>query len=155
MRQGVPLLISDSPYIGTGMEAKVAQDSRAVCRVGGCRDRLPQLLQRVDGGDEGRQAAGLRDREFLSQPLFGQVDNASKGSTSIRLRKFMRSNAGTCMNQKPLVRRGEKVKEGDVLADGPNTAAMGNWRWAGISWWPSCHGTATTLRTPLPFPREW
>jgi DNA-directed RNA polymerase subunit beta len=60
------------------------------------------------------------DAEFLADP-FCVKHNPDKGVFSLPLRKFMRSNAGTCMNQKPLVRRGDVVKPGDVLADGPCT----------------------------------
>ena len=117
-RQGVPLLISDSPYVGTGMEAKVAQDSRAVMVAEGNGVVAAATAEMIVTTKDGKLPA--TDREFLSDP--GSVKpNASKGIHVYPLRKFMRSNAGTCMNQKPIVRLGDKVKEGDILADGPNT----------------------------------
>ncbi len=63
------------------------------------------------------------------------------------LRKFMRSNAGTCINQKPIVKRGQHVKKGQVIADGPNTDKA-NWRSAATCSSRSCRGTVTTSRTP-------
>ena len=59
----------------------------------------------------------------------------------------MRSNAGTCFNQKPIVQTGQKVKKGDVLADGPATA-QGELALGATCSWRSCRGAATTSRTP-------
>tara|TARA_R110002096_G_scaffold159011_4_gene324611 strand:- start:20506 stop:24342 length:3837 start_codon:yes stop_codon:yes gene_type:complete len=117
-RQGVPLLISDSPYIGTGMEAKVAQDSRAVMVAEGDGIVAAATAEMIVTTKDGKLP--VTDREFLSNPN-SVKPNKSKGIFIYPLRKFMRSNAGTCMNQKPIVRLGEKIKEGDILADGPNT----------------------------------
>ncbi len=117
-RQGVPLLISDSPYIGTGMEAKVAQDSRAVIVAEGPGVVAAATAEMIVTTKDGKLP--VTDREFLSNPN-SVKPNASKGIHVYPLRKFMRSNAGTCMNQKPIVRLGDKIKEGDILADGPNT----------------------------------
>lgn len=117
-RQGVPLLESDSPYIGTGLEGKAARDSRAV------------IVAEADGivaASTGEVIITTRDGElpiadekFLSDPMTIK-SNPAEGMIVYPLRKFMRSNAGTCINQKPLVLRGQKIKAGDVLADGPNT----------------------------------
>ncbi|MEM7010268.1 MAG: DNA-directed RNA polymerase subunit beta [Verrucomicrobiota bacterium] len=117
-RQGVPLLVSDSPYIGTGMEAKVAQDSRAVVVSEGNGTVAAATAEMIVVTKDGKLPVG--EREFLSNPNCVK-HNESKGIFAYPLRKFMRSNAGTCMNQKPIVKRGDKVKEGDILADGPNT----------------------------------
>ncbi|MGJ8671562.1 DNA-directed RNA polymerase subunit beta [Rubritalea sp.] len=117
-RQGVPLLVSEAPFVGTGLEAKAAQDSRAV----------------IISESEGIVAAStgevivvskdgllpVSDEKFLSDSSAVTTD-FDKGVFVYPLRKFMRSNAGTCMNQKPVVHRGDKVKIGSVLADGPNT----------------------------------
>jgi DNA-directed RNA polymerase subunit beta len=119
-RQGVPLLITEAPIIGTGLEGKAARDSRAViCAEKDCKGKVAAASAEViiitkDG------KLPCTDAEFLADP-FCVKHNPDKGVFSLPLRKFMRSNAGTCMNQKPLVRRGDVVKPGDVLADGPCT----------------------------------
>jgi DNA-directed RNA polymerase subunit beta len=119
-RQGVPLLITEAPIIGTGLEGKAARDSRAViCAEKDCKGKVAAASAEViiitkDG------KLPCTDAEFLADP-FCVKHNPEKGVFSLPLRKFMRSNAGTCMNQKPLVRRGDVVKPGDVLADGPCT----------------------------------
>jgi len=117
-RQGVPLLISDSPYVGTGMEGKVARDSRAVVVAEGDGVVAAATAEAVIVTKDGKLP--VSDREFLANPA-SVKPNASKGIYFYPLRKFMRSNSGTCMNQKPIVQRGDKIKTGDVLADGPNT----------------------------------
>jgi len=109
-RQGVPLLISESPLVGTGMEAKVARDSRAV------------IVAEADG----IVASVTADQIIVSRD--GEVPESKKrlkhdpadGVQLFDLRKFMRSNAGTCVNQRPIVKKGEKVAKGQVIADGPN-----------------------------------
>jgi DNA-directed RNA polymerase subunit beta len=116
----VPLLITEAPIIGTGLEGKAARDSRAViCAEKDCKGKVAAASAEViiitkDG------KLPCTDAEFLADP-FCVKHNPDKGVFSLPLRKFMRSNAGTCMNQKPLVRRGDVVKPGDVLADGPCT----------------------------------
>jgi DNA-directed RNA polymerase subunit beta len=109
-RQGVPLLISESPLVGTGMEGKVARDSRAV------------IVAEADG----IVASVTADQIIVSKD--GEVPESKKrlrhdpadGVQLFDLRKFMRSNAGTCVNQRPIVKKGEKVAKGQVIADGPN-----------------------------------
>ncbi|MEQ1861169.1 MAG: DNA-directed RNA polymerase subunit beta [Chthoniobacteraceae bacterium] len=109
-RQGVPLLVSEAPIIGTGMEGKVARDSRAV----------------IVAESEGRIASVTGDMIIvtsdgdLPDSKKGPKHDPDKGVYLYDLRKFMRSNAGTCINQRPVVKRGQKVKKGDVLADGAN-----------------------------------
>ena len=110
-RQGVPLLVSESPLVGTGMEGKVARDSRAV------------IVAEGDG------IAASVTADFIIVTKDGQMPDPKKrlrhdpdnGVYVYELRKFMRSNAGTCVNQKPIIKKGKKIKAGDVLADGPNT----------------------------------
>lgn len=110
-RQGVPLLCSESPLVGTGIEGKVARDSRAVV---------------VAEGD-GKVASVTADCIIITPD--GQIpegkkkikDDPQHGIYVYELRKFMRSNAGTCINQKPIVKKGDKIKKGMVIADGPNT----------------------------------
>jgi DNA-directed RNA polymerase subunit beta len=109
-RQGVPLLISESPIIGTGLEGKVARDSRAVvvCEGDGIVASVTgdMILITPDGEiPEGKKKL---------------KHNPDEGIYMYELRKFMRSNASTCVNQKPIIKRGQKVKRGDVVADGPN-----------------------------------
>ncbi|HEY5891694.1 MAG TPA: DNA-directed RNA polymerase subunit beta [Chthoniobacterales bacterium] len=110
-RQGVPLLVSESPLVGTGLEGKVARDSRAV------------VVSESDG-----IAASVTAEQILVTPD-GKIPDtkrklktdAANGIYLYELRKFMRSNAGTCVNQKPIIKKGESVKKGQVIADGPNT----------------------------------
>jgi len=96
-RQAVPLLISESPIVGTGIEYKAAKDSGITVVA-----RNEGIVEKVTG-DEIR----IRTND-------NKVD-------VYKLRKFKRTNGGTCINQRPVVVRGEKVKEGELLADGPST----------------------------------
>ena len=106
-RQAVPLLRAEAPLIGTGMEHITAKDSGAVviCRRTGVVDSVDstRIIVRVEG-DSGD---GKKVREA--------------GVDIYTLTKFKRSNQNTCINQVPIVRRGERVVKGQVLADGPCT----------------------------------
>ncbi len=106
-RQAVPLLRADSPYVGTGMERVTARDSGAVvlCKRSGVVDSVDseRIIVRVEGSSH----EGQLSREV--------------GADIYTLTKFKRSNQNTCINQKPIVAQGERVKKGDVLADGPCT----------------------------------
>jgi DNA-directed RNA polymerase subunit beta len=117
-RQGVPLLISDAPYVGTGLEEKAARDSRAVIVAeadGICAASTAEvIITTLDG------KLPVTDERFLSDPE-SVKSKPDKGVFVYPLRKFMRSNAGTCINQKPLVYGGDKIKNGQIIADGPNT----------------------------------
>ena len=111
-RQGVPLLVSESPIVGTGMEGKVARDSRAV------------VLSEFSG----KVAEVTADRIIVTKdgepPNQKKIKHDPDNEVGIyELRKFMRSNAGTCINQRPIVKKGQHVKKGQVIADGPNTEA--------------------------------
>ncbi len=117
-RQGVPLLVSDSPYIGTGLEAKTARDSRAVVVSELDGIVAAATAEMIVTTPDGKMP--VADEKFLSDPESVKT-NLDKGIMAYPLRKFMRSNAGTCINQKPIVKKGQKIKKGDVLADGPNT----------------------------------
>ncbi len=101
-RQAVPLIRPQAPYVGTGMEAITAQDSGAVvvCRRAGVVDLVDSQRIIVRVGAEGRE-------DF--------------GADIYNLIKFKRSNQNTCINQKPVVRKGQRVEIGQVLADGPCT----------------------------------
>jgi len=95
-RQAVPLLKTDSPMVGTGMEYRAAKDSGIV------------VISEEDGTIEKVTADEI-------------VVKSKKGLKTYKLRKFKRTNGGTCINQRPIVVKGEKVKAGDVIADGPST----------------------------------
>jgi DNA-directed RNA polymerase subunit beta len=112
-RQGVPLIRSEAPLVGTGLEGKVARDSKAV------------ITAEADGivtSVTAEQIVVTRDGK-LPEVKKKLVSRPDEGLYVYELRKFMRSNAGTCINQKPIVRKGDKVKAGRVIADGPNTDA--------------------------------
>ncbi|MGC6425493.1 MAG: DNA-directed RNA polymerase subunit beta [Akkermansiaceae bacterium] len=117
-RQGVPLLVSDSPYIGTGLEEKAARDSRAVIVAEADGVVAAATGEFIITTKDGKLP--VSDERFLSEPEAIKSD-PGKGTFVYPLRKFMRSNSGSCINQKPLVRTGQKVKNGDIIADGPNT----------------------------------
>ena len=111
-RQGVPLLQSESPFVGTGLEERIARDSKIVV--------LAEEVGIVASADAKRIIVtkdGEIPRNFDKSPK----SDPKNGVHVYELRKFMRSNAGTCFNQRPVVKRGQKVKAGDVLADGPCT----------------------------------
>ena len=97
-RQAVPLLVTEAPYVGTGIEYKAACDSGAV------------LLAKAAGTIEFIDAQYIRVRRDDN----GELDE-------YKLLKFKRSNQGTCINQRPIVAHGEHVEAGEVLADGPST----------------------------------
>ena len=105
-RQGVPLIRGEAPLVGTGMERVTARDSGAVvlCKRDGIVDQVDseRIIVRVESDH-----SGVLSREV--------------GADIYTLIKFKRSNQNTCINQKPLVRVGDRVKKGQVLADGPCT----------------------------------
>ncbi|MBQ8631606.1 MAG: DNA-directed RNA polymerase subunit beta [Alphaproteobacteria bacterium] len=101
-RQGVPLLRSEAPLVGTGMEAAVAKDSGAtvVCKYDGVVDAVDANRIVVRSHNENTKDVGVE---------------------IYKLQKFRRSNQNTCINQVPLVKVGDEVKAGDIMADGPCT----------------------------------
>src|SRR3970282_1369019 len=107
-RQSVPLLRAEAPLVGTGMEAVTARDSGAVvvCKRSGIVDNIDseRIIVRVEGDH-----SGVLSREV--------------GADIYQLIKFKRSNQNTCISQKPIVKAGQEVRAGDVLADGPSTQA--------------------------------
>jgi len=117
-RQGVPLLVSESPLVGTGLEGKAARDSRAVVVAEADGVVAAATAEIIVTTTDGKLP--VSEEKFLSDPEAVKT-NVAKGIFAYPLRKFMRSNAGTCINQKPIVRLGQKIKKGHVLADGPNT----------------------------------
>ncbi len=117
-RQGVPLLEPEAPFVGTGMESKAARDSRAVVVSESAGKVAAATATHIVISQDG--ALPCSDEEFFLHPD-GVASDPENGRYVYPLRKFMRSNAGTCNNQKPLVRRGDRVKKGQLLADGPAT----------------------------------
>ncbi len=103
-RQAVPLIRSDAPLVGTGMEAVVARDS-GVCQVA-------RRSGRVDHVDASRIVVRVNAEE---------IDDSGSQVDMYRLSKYQRSNHSTCFNQKAIVQVGDIVEKGDVLADGPST----------------------------------
>ena len=98
-RQAVPLMITDAPIIGTGMEHKAAKDSGVV------------VVSKNDGKVVSVQSSDI----IIKRDDNGTLDKYS-------LIKFKRSNQGTCLNQKPLVKKGDQVKKGEIIADGASTS---------------------------------
>ena len=111
-RQGVPLLKADSPFVGTGIEERVARDSKTVCV-----SEHDGIVASVDADRIVVTEDGELPNHFFNKP---ESDEA-KGVFVTELRKFMRSNSGTCFNQKPIVIKGQPVKAGEIIADGPCT----------------------------------
>ncbi len=101
-RQAVPLIQADAPLVGTGMEAAVARDSGATIIA-----RRAGVVDQIDGARIVVRATN--------------DDGTTKGVDIYRLRKFMRSNQSTCINQRPLVKVGDVVQEQEIIADGPST----------------------------------
>ncbi len=96
-RQAVPLMITESPIVGTGIEYRAAKDSGITVTA-----KNEGVVEKVSGD------------EII-------VRNKNNVLDKYKLRKFKRTNGGTCINQRPIVTKGERVKVGDILADGPST----------------------------------
>lgn len=103
-KQAVPLLVPESPIVGTGMEYVNGKDSGAavICRHNG-------IVERV----EAKEVVIRRISEVDGKEVEGDTD-------TYRLQKFQRTNQGTCYNQRPIVKEGDRVTRGEVLADGPS-----------------------------------
>jgi DNA-directed RNA polymerase subunit beta len=106
-RQSVPLLVAEAPFVGTGMEGVTARDSGAVI--------LAKRNGIIDSVDSERIIVRVEGEHHPTQ-LSREV-----GSDIYQLTKFKRSNQNTCINQKPIVRQGDRVLKGQVIADGPCT----------------------------------
>lgn len=102
-RQAVPLVKSEAPFVGTGIEYRVATDSKAT-------------IQAVNDG-----VVTQVDSTRIVVQTTGKKAKSATGVDIYRLQKYVRSNQDTCINQKPIVNVGDKVKAGDILADGPCT----------------------------------
>jgi DNA-directed RNA polymerase subunit beta len=109
-RQAVPLLFTDAPLVGTGLEAKVARDSGAVitARRGG---EVVHVTADEIVIDTGSVAAGTTDEPLAKLAQFDRY----------KLKKFWRTNQDTAINQRPLVKLGQRVEQGAIIADGPST----------------------------------
>ena len=103
MRQAVPLIRAEAPFVGTGMEATVARDSGATVIA-----RRSGVIDQVDAG-----RIVIREMDFATE--------SETGVEIYRLSKFQRSNQSTCIIQRPLVKVGDRVQKGDIIADGPST----------------------------------
>jgi DNA-directed RNA polymerase subunit beta len=110
-RQAVPLLLSEAPLVATGLEERVARDSRAVIVA-----EEPGKVASVNGS----QIIVTRDGKLPEGKKKLRHDPAA-GVHLYTVRKFMRSNAATCINQKILVAKGDTIKKGQIIADGPCT----------------------------------
>ncbi len=110
-RQAVPLLRADSPIVGTGLEEKVARDSRTIIVAEGSG-----VIEYVDANE-----IVVRYDKRLDDESEGSLIDVDETLKSYKLIKFFRSNQDTCLNQKPIVNVGQRVKKGDVLADGSST----------------------------------
>ena len=102
-RQAVPLLRADAPLVGTGMEAIVARDSGATVTA-----RRDGIIDQVDANRIVVRATDIKEDNRSTVDIYS-------------LYKFQRSNQNTCINQRPLVRIGDEVSAGDIIADGPST----------------------------------
>jgi DNA-directed RNA polymerase subunit beta len=102
-RQAVPLVRAEAPFVGTGMEGVVARDSGAAIAA-----RRTGVVDQVDATRIVIRATG-------------EMDPTKPGVDIYRLMKYQRSNQNTCINQRPLVKVGDQVEKGDIIADGPST----------------------------------
>ncbi|MBD1155174.1 DNA-directed RNA polymerase subunit beta [Pelagibacterales bacterium SAG-MED18] len=103
MRQAVPLLKPESPLVGTGIESDVALDSGVTIVA-----KRDGIVDKIDG-------------KRIVIKVTEETEFSESGVDIYNLQKFKRSNQNTCINQRPLVRVGDKVKSGDIIADGPST----------------------------------
>ena len=110
-RQAVPLLVTEAPFVATGLEERVARDSRAVIVAEEAGKVASVTGSQIIITEDGKLPEGKKRIKHDPQ----------KGVWVYQVRKFMRSNAATCINQKILVKKGEHIKKGQVIADGPCT----------------------------------
>ncbi len=105
-RQAVPLLTTDSPLVGTGLEERLAIDSRTV----------------VTAQEAGFVANASAEEIVITSDGLPLDETAEPEQAKVyRMNKFLRSNAGTCINQRPIIKHGDKVAKGDIIADGTST----------------------------------
>ena len=112
-RQAVPLLQTEAPFVGTGLEGRIASDSKTV------------VIAEADGivaSVDAKRIITTPNGELPNRSADISPSNPKKGIHVYELCKFLRSNAGTCFNQTPIVSKGQTVKAGDVIADGAATS---------------------------------
>jgi DNA-directed RNA polymerase subunit beta len=127
-RQAVPLIKAEAPLVGTGIEGVVAKDSGVA------------IVASRDGEVVDVDASRIVLKHDSSEA------GADKQVTIYNLHKFVRSNQNTCFNQRPIVKKGQFVQAGEIIADGPATE-QGNSLWGKMSPWPLCPGGDTISRT--------
>ncbi len=147
-RQAVPLLQTEPPLVGTGMEEKVARDSGAVVIA-----KRAGVVRSVNADTVLVQSKGRKDDAIEDFSGLGGLDE-------YRLQKYRRSNQDTCVNQKPLVRAGDKIEKGQILADGPATCdgelALGHnvlvafMPWCGTTSSPRSTSRSSSARCGIP-----
>ena len=129
-RQAVPLLKTDAPLVGTGLEKTVGRDSGVT------------VLAKRDGSVESVDAERVVIRSDKQSR-----DPRDAGVDIYNLIKYQRSNQNTCINQRPVVVKGERVNSRRRDRRRPLDRQSASWRWAATCWSPSCRGAATTSRT--------
>ena len=134
MRQAVPLMRLAAPIVGTGLERAVAEDSRILLRA-----EADGVVEFVDANEIHIKYTRDEMDELVS---FEDAVNV------LEIPKFKRTNQGTCMNLKPMVEKGQAVKEGQILVEGTRLTKV-NWPWVKTCAWPSCHGRDTISRMRL------
>ena len=122
-RQAVPLLQADAPLVGTGMEYKTARDSGVVVIARSAGEVVYVssdiiIIRREDDPEAPNRLINGRTGEIFPGEPYTRFQH---GCDLYKLQKFKRSNQGTCMNQRPIVKKGQKVVAGEVIADGPST----------------------------------
>ena len=122
-RQAVPALKAEKPLVGTGVERSVAKDS-GVCVV----SRRGGEIQSVDAS------------RIVIRVHEDEIESGEAGIDIYNLTKYTRSNQNTCINQRPIVKVGDTVTTGDIIADGP-PLIWANWRWGRICASLLCPGT--------------
>ena len=128
-RQAVPLLATEAPFVGTGLEKLAAQDSRSVVVANDLKDGVEYKVASINFRLPSRKRREKEDNSrYIVITKDGKIPERRKlkhdpknGIYLYQLRKFMRSNAATCINQRSLVAKGQVIKKGDVIADGPCT----------------------------------
>jgi DNA-directed RNA polymerase subunit beta len=131
-RQGVPLLRAESPLVGTGMEERVARDSKIVVVA-----QEPGVVAAVDA----RRIVTTRDGELPRELRQEPEERCQTESWSTSCGSSCARTPGTCFDQKPIVKKGQQVRVGDVIADGPSTDRGEMALWAATCSSPSCRGT--------------
>ena len=128
-----------APIVGTGIERKVAVDSRSAVT-----SPVNGRVVYVDA-----EKCRIKRKDVMDSLALYEGENIIE----VKFKKFHRTNQNTVNNQRPLVKEGEELKIGDVIADGASTEKA-NSRWALTSKWRLCHGGATTLKMPLLLVRD-